>query len=209
MWAPEWYESAHEQLKRKYGKYMFVAALAALVLTGMGAAFAPPYVPTPYQLRERKVVSVEVPDDITIPPPPKNIATPELPTAFEASDDATAEETIAPTDFNPFQPPALPSAPSGPEDFFAFDAPPVPVQSEAAEYPELARQAEAEGTVEVLVTIDEHGRVIAVEIYSSDTIEACEKAAMAAARKWLFQPAKQRDVPVKCKVVIPFSFVLG
>lgn len=208
MWAPDWYESAHEKLKLKYGKYMFFSALGALVITGLGAVFSPPYVPSPYQLRERKVVTVDLPDDIVIPPPPKDIATPELPTSFEASDDAAAEETIAPTDFNPFQPPAVPSAPSAPEDFFAFDSPPKPVYREAPEYPDIARQAEAEGVVEVLVTIDENGRVIAAAVYDSDTIEALERAAIAAAMKFLFEPARQRDVPVKCRVIIPFTFSL-
>ena len=74
MWAPNWYESAHEQLKLKYGKYMFFSALLALVITGMGAAFAPPYVPSPYQLRERKVEAVNLAtDDIFVPPPPKKL----------------------------------------------------------------------------------------------------------------------------------------
>ena len=78
-----------------------------------------------------------------------------------------------------------------------------------AEYPELARQAEAEGVVNLLVTIDESGRVIAAKVQTSDAIESLEKAAIAAAMKWLFKPAKQRDKPVKVRIIIPFRFSLN
>ena len=114
------------------------------------------------------------------------------------------------TDFNPFQPPSIPTATATtPDDFVAFDSPPRLVHAEQPEYPDLARQAEAEGTVMIEVTIDENGRVIAARVFSSDTIEALESAALAAALKFLFEPAKQRDVPVKCRIHIPFGFGLG
>ena len=118
--------------------------------------------------------------------------------------------TIGITDFNPFAPPEIPQAvTSTPEDFVAFDSPPVLVHAEPPEYPDLARQAEADGTVTVVVTIDVTGRVINARVHDSDTIEALEQAAINAAYKFLFEPAKQRDVPVPCQILVPFEFSLN
>ncbi|MCK4303654.1 MAG: energy transducer TonB [Candidatus Eisenbacteria sp.] len=211
MFTPNWYESAHEKLKQKYKKYMFCAALAALVLSGLGMVFSPPYVESPYQLRERKVQAVNVSTEIYIPPPPKELSAPELPVQdIEASDAEDAEETMGITDFNPFEPPAIPQASGGvPPDFVAYDSPPEAVHLQPPEYPDLAKQAQAEGMVMVEVVIDENGRVIHASIYDSDTTEILELAALAAAKKCLFKPAMQRDTPVKCRVCIPFNFTLN
>jgi protein TonB len=209
VFAPNWYDSDHQRLKSRYPRYMFVASLAAIVLTGLGAVFSPPYIPTPYQLRERTVVSVELPDDFVVPPPPADIERPEIARAFEASDDADATETIAPTDFNPFEPPEIPQAPAAPEDFVAYDSAPEVIHLEPAAFPEMAMQAESEGTVEVVITIDENGRVINAYVSTSTATELLQQAALQAARKCLFKPAMQRDVPVKCQIVIPYTFSLN
>jgi TonB family protein len=209
MFDPHWYDSAHQQLKFRYSRYMFFAALCAIALTSLGAAFSPPYIPTPYQLRERVAVTVELPDNIYIPPPPADIARPEIAREFEESDDADATETIAPTDFNPFEPPEIPQAPAAPENFVAYDSPPVLIHAEAPEYPDLAMSAESEGVVEVVVVINESGRVISATVLRSTATEMLQQAALEAARKFLFKPAMQRDVPVKCRIAIPFDFGLN
>jgi TonB family protein len=59
------------------------------------------------------------------------------------------------------------------------------------------------------VIIDENGRVVSARVIDSDAIEVLEDAALEAAYKFLFRPARQGDVPVKCRVVIPFSFALS
>jgi protein TonB len=209
MFAPNWYDSAHEKLKQRYTRYMFYASLGAVALTGMGAVFSPPYIPTPYQLRERTAVSVELPDEIVVPPPPADVARPEIARAFEESDEADATETIAPTDFNPFAPPEIPSAPPAPEEFVAYDSAPQLIHAEQPQYPELAMQGEAVGKVEVVVTIDENGRVVDAYVASSTANEVLQRAALDAARRFLFKPAMQRDVPVKCRIMIPFNFGLN
>jgi TonB family protein len=96
----------------------------------------------------------------------------------------------------------------GSDSFYAFDSPPVPIKKEAPAYPELARAAGAAGTVQVEVTVDKNGRVKDARVVASDTITSLEEAAKAAAMKWLFTPAKQRDVPVVARIVIPFEFKL-
>ncbi len=204
-------QSEHFKLRKAYNRFLFIGAVLAAILHAVAAIFSPPYTPHPYQLRERKLSSVELPDDIVIPPPPAEISRPELPQEAEISEEASEEETLAPTSFDPFAPPAVPDVSSGGEAevFVAFDTPPEPVHQVAAEYPELARQAEAEGLVMVLVTIDETGRVTAAQVQSSDAIDSLQQAAVAAAKKWLFKPAKQRDKPVKVRIVIPFRFNLN
>ncbi|MCA9755110.1 MAG: energy transducer TonB [Candidatus Eisenbacteria bacterium] len=204
-------QSEHFRLRKAYNRIFVVGALLAIVVHVLMALFSPPYTPRPYQLRERSLAAVDIPDDIVIPPPPQEISRPELPQEAEISEEASEEETLAPTSFDPFAPPAVPDVGSGGEAevFVAFDTPPEVVHQVAAEYPELARQAEAEGIVQVLITIDETGRVVDAKVQSSDAIESLQQSAVAAARKWLFKPAKQRDKPVKVRIVIPFRFSLN
>ena len=204
-------QSEHFRLRKAYNRILAVGVLLAIVVHVLMAIFSPPYTPRPYQLRERSLSAVEIPDDIVIPPPPQEISRPELPQEAEISEEASEEETLAPTSFDPFAPPAIPDVGAGGEAdiFVAYDTPPEPVHQVRADYPELARQAEAEGVVLVLVTIDESGRVIDARVQSSDAIESLQQAALAAARKWLFKPAKQRDKPVKVRIVIPFRFSLN
>ena len=209
MFAPNWYESAHQQLKLRYPRYMFYSSLAAVVLSGLGAVFSPPYIPTPYQLRERTAVSVELPDEIIVPPPPADVARPEIARAFEESDEADATETIAPTDFNPFAPPEIPQAPPSPDEFVAYDSPPVLIHAEQPDYPELAMSGQFEGKIMVVVTIDEYGKVIQAYIQNSTANLVLQQAALDAAKRFLFKPAMQRDVPVKCRIMIPFTFGLN
>ncbi len=102
---------------------------------------------------------------------------------------------------------AVPSSP-GPE-FVAFDSPPEPIRTVKPSYPELARETHAEGIVYVRVTVDETGRVVEATVVQSDAIPSLEEAALAAAKAWEFRPAKQRDVPVKARIVLPFRFRLS
>ena len=90
----------------------------------------------------------------------------------------------------------------------SFDTPPELVQKVPAEYPESARLAQAEGVVQVLITIDEAGRVVDAAVQSSDAIDSLQEAAMTAARKWVFTPAKRGNTPVEARIVIPFQFSL-
>lgn len=210
MFTNDWYETAHQRLKLDYPKFMFAASVAAIVVCGLGMVFSPPYVESPYTLREKKMVAVSFSEQLYIPPPPSDIAAPELPVQeIEASDDADAEDTIGITDFNPFEPPSVPHAnTSAPEEFVAYDSPPEVVYSEAPEYPEMAQESEASGTVWVIVVISEEGKVISAEIHKSDAAPALEEAAIEAAFKFLFNPAKQRDRAVRCRIMIPFDFGL-
>jgi periplasmic protein TonB len=87
------------------------------------------------------------------------------------------------------------------------DSKPVPVRTPPPEYPPQLRIEKREGTVVLLVTINEKGAVSDCAVSkSSDT--RFEDAAIAAVRKWVFKPAIKNNVPVSSKVTLPIRFSL-
>ena len=200
---------ANFEFKQKYTRTLLITLLIAGLVHLIAVLVVPPIDIQPYTLDEEVLEAIEIPDEIVIPPPPEEVERPQLPTEMEISDDVSADETIPETDFNPFAPPPIQENTGGGESFYAFDQPPSAIKKVAPEYPELARQAGAEGEVWIEVTIDETGRVIAARVVKSDTIKSLEEAARKAAMDWLFTPAKQRDQAVKSKIAIPFSFSLS
>lgn len=89
---------------------------------------------------------------------------------------------------------------------FEYDSPPVPVQKVPAEYPVSAQAAGLQGTVAVVVVIDENGRVTDARARECNAPMILCDAAEAAARKWTFRPATRYGAPVRSSVVVPFRF---
>ncbi len=201
--------TANAVFKQQYPRYVRNALGWAVLIHIAAFVFSPEFTFKPYKLREEKFEVVEVPEDIQIPPPPKDIAPPQVP--VEAADDEEAtEEEIAPTTFENFEdmPPPPPPSSGNQQQFLAFDEPPVMIDYVAPQYPPLAREAGIEGTVAVRVLVNEEGKVIRADVLQSDVTPDMEKAAIAAAMKCRFRPAKQRTIPVKAMVMIPFHFTL-
>ncbi len=198
--------TANYVFKQKFGKYFSISLLIAAIVHLAWYLFMPPYEPEPYKLREKRFEVVEVPPELIIPPPPQEIQRPEIPQELEISEEASEEEFIETTSFNPMEPPVMTGDQGDAPAFLAFDQPPVPIHTVAPKYPELARQAGVEGVVLVLVRIDETGRVTRAIPASTDANPLLVQAAVEAAKKWLFTPAKQRDVPVEVDYVIPIAF---
>lgn len=201
--------TANYEFKQKFNKYFGTAILIAVLGHLAWYLLMPPYHPEPYKLREKRFEVVEVPPEFIIPPPPQDVQRPEIPQELEVSEEASEEEFIAPTSFDPMQPPVNPGGGDDNSTFMAFDQPPVPIHTVAPRYPELALQAGIQGVVNVLVTIDEKGRVINAINVSTDANPLLIQPALEAARKWLFTPAKQRDIPVKVQYLIPIGFRLN
>jgi TonB family protein len=89
--------------------------------------------------------------------------------------------------------------------------PPGSLEKEATEraepvYPPLARAAKVTGTVVVEVTVDQTGNVIAARAISGHAL--LRDAAVEAARKWKFKPAKLSGAPVQMIGPIIFKFAL-
>ena len=92
-------------------------------------------------------------------------------------------------------------------ELYEVDEPPQPIVQVQPEYPEKAKKAKLEGKVIVAVVVDENGDVIDASIHYS-TNPIFNEAALEAAKKMKFKPAKHKDTPVKAIVRIPFVFKL-
>ena len=73
------------------------------------------------------------------------------------------------------------------------------------EYPEIARNAGASGSVSVEVTIDESGNVISAKAISGHPL--LQAASVRAARAAQFSPTRLNGEPVKVKGVLTYNFV--
>jgi len=201
--------TVQQLIKKQYPKLLRWSALFALIIVLATFLFTPVYVPNPYKLKEEVFEIIEVPDEIEIPPPPQEIEMPKVRVEIEISDEASDEDTIEDTSFDDIE--SMPPPPSstnagGPQKFFAFDDPPKLTFQAPVRYPEIAREAEMEGTVNVLVYVDERGRVFDAIVVSSSVPSILQDEALRAARKCRFKPGKQRNVPVKTQIMIPFNF---
>jgi len=187
----------------------FLAAIGAHVLL---FAFAPRVSLRPYRLAVAPdpPTLVEV-DDIVVPAPPAPLPGPS--TSPEPFPEPVLKEPPAPPPPPVHDPPRAGGVPAPgrggrAESFFAYDAPPRLLHFEAPRYPSLAREAGIEGTVRLRVWIDETGRVTNAIVIASEVTPSMDEAALEAARRCRFEPAKQRDVAVPAMVEIPFVFRL-
>lgn len=94
-----------------------------------------------------------------------------------------------------------------PDDFVAVEEMPVLIQIPAPAYPDMARQAEVEGTVMVRALVGKDGKV--QDAFVTEGIPMLNDAAIAAARKAIFKPALQQRRPVAVWVQIPMRFSLN
>ena len=144
------------------------------------------------------------------PPPPK----PSIPIPTESEDvpeDLTIEANTL--DLSDIPPPPPPPEDEGDMVFVAFDEPPTPIGGfmaiqKALKYPEIARKAGIEGRVTIHVLVSEKGEVVRTKILQSLVHAGCDQAAVNAIEKVKWNPAMQRDKPVKVWVAIPVIFRL-
>ncbi|WP_366934980.1 energy transducer TonB family protein, partial [Pyxidicoccus fallax] len=84
--------------------------------------------------------------------------------------------------------------------------PPVPLEAPPPVLPAHVPPPEIPATVLLRVTIDTAGEVSHVEVRQTAGVHF-DRAAMAAAVKWRFQPARRGDVPIEVRVDVPVTFV--
>ncbi len=202
--------TANEQFKAQYNKYLRWSALVAVGLTVLFFLFSPRYTPNPYRLIERQFEVVDLPETVELPPPPKDVPPP--PKAVEAAPDeeVTEDVEIAETlmDFDDaFQLPTGDTSGLGDNDFVASSEKPVLTRFVQPDYPEMARMSQLEGTVIVKVLVGPDGGVIDAQILQG-VHPMLNAAALAAARKTRWEPGKQRNIPVKAWMALPYNFRL-
>jgi protein TonB len=202
---------AQNALEEEYPRDLNLAFTVSLIffillfLFGRGCAVEA-YKPKAQQEIMGEEINIQAQLEEPPPPPPKlQIPLPEeiIETTEETADTIQIRETVS---FDEFAPP--PPAPTQTVfEVYEVDEPPQPIVQVQPEYPEVARKAGLEGRVIVAAVVDEKGNVIQAYIHSS-TNPIFNEAALEAAKKMKFKPARQKDIAVKVKVLIPFVFRL-
>ncbi|MDP6528986.1 MAG: energy transducer TonB [Gemmatimonadota bacterium] len=199
--------TANVRFKDQYRKYFDVALAISLGMHLLVFAVWGEINITPYRMVTEELEVIELPPEIEIPPPPKEIQRPKIP--VEAIDESVdEEETIEDTALDLDDLPPPPPPPPASQEFYVFDKMPKVKKRVIPEYPDLARRAGIEGEVLLKVTIDERGKVMHVTVVRSDA-EIFNDAAIRAVKKWRFIPAEQSGNPVKATIVIPLSFTFN
>jgi len=200
--------SANARFKLEYPRALRGAAVATVALLVLLAFIAPEYRPQPYALRSTEItlVEFELAPDLEEPPPvPAPLP---LPRVIEPVADGPAEDDYEIPPFeqvgNPLPPPPAPAAD---DRFVASSANPVLLHQAKPVYPEIARLARLEGTVVVRVLVGADGRVLEAVVVKG-VHPQLDRAAVAAARECRFKPGRQREMPVKAWVAVPYRFSL-
>lgn len=176
----------------------------------------------PVELPEPPAQPLTVPKPATIQaephqvPPVQTLAqkTEAQPVAIEASPVPIHSVPITETDKRPAQRPTeAPLALPSPIDTTWYlarqvDRHPKAVGSITPHYPEPARLRNQEGTLKLLVKIDDLGRVRDVEVVEAQPPGVFDEAAMAAFRDARFQPAMKDGRPVRYQAYMRVEFKL-
>lgn len=195
-------------LAHHHGPYKRSVAIAVVVLIAV-FVFFPPLEFRPYTLQAEEFEVVEVPD-FEIPAPPPEVRRPN-PNIDVAKDDEATTDDVPPTTYDDpadFVAPPPPCA-GCPREFIVFDELPVPEYLAQPVYPQLAREAGIEGTVYLKVLIGLDHRVHRAVVLGSDVTPAMEQAAVEAALKCLYKPARQGSIEVEVWTPIRITFRLN
>jgi protein TonB len=197
-------------LRLKYRKVLEISSIVALIILVL-MFYSFKQFESVAQLPESPDIQIEVieippTEQISKPPPPSRPSIPVEAEDDELLDDVTIEDTEIIFDAPEEAPPPPPPEEDEVFEFFAVSEKPVMLQQAKPEYPDLARKAQIEGVVVVTVTIGKTGVVEDAIIFKS--IPMLDEAALEAAKKCKFKPAKQRDKFVRVKMNVPFNFKL-
>ena len=158
---------------------------------------------------QEEIETFDIPqtEQIKLPEPPPR---PSVPVASE--DDLFDDDiTIEDTDLDDFADWEAPDAGSGPsEEFIPYDQAPRPriPLGDLVNYPELAKEAQIEGTVHIKAFIDIKGKVTSTRIIKGVPNTGLDEAALKAVKKSRWFPARQRDKKVGVWITIPIVFSL-
>ena len=203
--------TAQARFKEGYTKYIAEAFLATLIIHFLVFYLIPPFEFTPYKPAPRLILwSLNPTPHLEVITEPDEIRQPVI-DQIPIIDDGPGDELIempktSLKDINDFK--FTPMPPQEAEPFIAWDRMPVLVKAFTPSYPSLARNAGIEGKVLLRVTIGSDGRVEKASVIRSDVTPAMEKAAIAAVMQFEFEPAMQRNIPVRSLMAVPVWFRL-
>jgi TonB family protein len=175
----------------------------------------------PPSLAQENVASAQVAIAQQVAPPSLGIPEPVPDFQATVTDFATQEqlaEMLTPTSLSDLGgaggdsliidiPDAMGDENPSPDDFVAVEEMPVLIQIPAPVYPDMARQAEVEGTVMVRALVGKDGKV--KDAFVTEGVPMLNEAAIVAAKKAVFKPALQQHKPVAVWVQIPMRFTLN
>jgi TonB family protein len=93
--------------------------------------------------------------------------------------------------------------------FFKVEVKPKPIDLPVPDYPSSVRDAGVEGSTVVEALLDLDGSVMDARVQKSSGNQMLDEAAVNAALKAKFTPAKQRDKPVRVWISLPYRFSLN
>jgi|WetSurMetagenome_2_1015567.scaffolds.fasta_scaffold89929_2 periplasmic protein TonB len=194
---------------RYYALALRVATVAALVLTTLAFLVLPKeFVVQAYKLK-RSIESITE----TLPPTLQELAKPVEPAkpavvpVAAASEAEVTAQTIEATNVvevvRRTEETDIPVVP-----FWKVEVKPQPINIPTPTYPDMARTAGIEGQAVVEALVDVDGSVADARILKPSGNASLDQAAVDAALRAKFSPAKQRDKAVRVWVSIPFRFTL-
>jgi protein TonB len=200
--------TAEQALKDSSPRILRLAFVSAVLIHAVAFLAVPNPEFAPYSLSDTGPPPIEPMNFVIQPPEPvEEVQKRPVVRDFEPSDTADENATIdatVPTLEELLVPVPVKTVQRAP--LTSFEVPPVPVHTVDPVYPDLARQAELEGTVGLMIVVDERGDVESATVVSS--VPGLDEAAIAAVLQWKFEPARQRDVPVRVRVFQAVRFQL-
>lgn len=198
--------TANERFKRGYSTWTWIGVLAATFLHFALFNWFPQLQAADMGTVTDEIVSIDLPPEVKIPPPPEQIARPATP-RVSANVNMDEDVTIAPTTFedNPVE--NLPPPPEGarPQDVPSYiprdveprlrNGPEIQRLLERL-YPTMLREAGIGGEVTLWVFVDEGGRAERSQVQKSSGYPAFDNAAQQIVEQMRFSPAMNRDKPV-------------
>ena len=210
-------ESANDRFKSSFSTWFWGSMITATVFHFVFFAFLNFGEPEDVSMSMDEIITMDIPPEIEIPPPPEAIARPATPVVTSATIDE--DITIAPVTFDENPVENLPPPPDEVET--DIGAAPVftpytvkPDYTNAAEvrralereYPPLLRDAGIGGTTVVWFFIDEQGVVQNQVVQATSGHQALDDAALRVAPVFKFTPALNRDKAVPVWVQLPITF---
>jgi protein TonB len=192
-----------------------IVARAATPSLPSEAPQAPPVAATAPELQPLALPPRESPTPF--PPTPASLPAPASPAAPASASPAPVAATAAtappsPANVGPTSPSALPSLPLGIDTTWyqarQVDSHPRAMGRIEPAYPEEARRGNVEGSLKLMVKIDDLGRVISVEVVEARPPGIFDRAALDAFRDARFQPAMKDGRPVRYQAYMRVDFKL-
>ena len=211
-------KNSEADLKRRYRKVLGLSfVISAAVHAGIAVLFPTLDIQATPSKPDQIVIQIEdLPEtrQISRPPPPPRPAVPIETESDDVPDDVTIETTDlelddVPVDLPPPPPAGSEEAPFEEEEIlevWKVEQKPRLVRRALPVYPEFALRAGLQGSVMLKVLLGKDGKAESVRMLKGE--EIFRKSAENAVRKFLFEPARQSDRPVKVWLVIPIHFKL-